>query len=166
MSQKTGRVALRPVTAEDEPSCSRYTRARASRNWRVLPFDEEQRHAFVRSQHEAQRAHYAAHHPEASFQVVLVDGEPAGRLYVSRDSERIHLIDIALLPEFQRRGIGGSLLEELSREADAGGLPISAHVERHNHALRLYQRLGFNVIADREVYLLIERPPPSEDRAA
>lgn len=153
-----GRVSLRPVTNQDEPFLLAVYASTREQELALLPFDEEARDAFVRSQHEAQRAHYAAHHPNARFQLVLVNGEPAGRLYVDRAAEGIHLIDIALLPEFQGQGLGGSLLAELASEADATGLPITAHVERHNRALGLYRSLGFNVIADREVYLLIERP--------
>ncbi|RYZ82691.1 MAG: GNAT family N-acetyltransferase, partial [Proteobacteria bacterium] len=36
--------------------------------------------------------------------------------------------------------------------------PLSIHVERLNPALRLYQRLGFQMIEDKGVYLLREWP--------
>lgn len=43
----------------------------------------------------------------------------------------------------------------LALRVTAGKLP-RIHVERFNPALRLYQRLGFNQIADRGVYLFME----------
>jgi ribosomal protein S18 acetylase RimI-like enzyme len=91
--------------------------------------------------------------------VVLVDGEPAGRLYVRRGDREIRIVDIALLPERRGNGIGTSLLRDLLAEADATGKSVTIHVERFNPALRLYERLGFAVAEDKGVYLFLERLP-------
>ncbi len=37
--------------------------------------------------------------------------------------------------------------------------PVTVHVERDNPALRWYLRLGFALIEDQGVYLLLRRPP-------
>jgi ribosomal protein S18 acetylase RimI-like enzyme len=92
----------------------------------------------------------------AAFDVILVDGQPAGRLYVSREDDEIRIVDIALLPEYCNRGIGTTLLKGLQSEAAAAGKPLRIHVERFNPALRLYERLGFRQIDDRGVYLFME----------
>src|SRR3954451_10362612 len=97
--------------------------------------------------------------PDASFDVVLVEDEPVGRLYVDRREDEIRIVDIALLPEYRNRGIGSGLLGDLIAEADRVQKPLTIHVERFNRALRFYQRLGFHEIADRGVYLLLERRP-------
>jgi ribosomal protein S18 acetylase RimI-like enzyme len=94
--------------------------------------------------------------------VILVGGQPAGRLYVARWPAEIRIVDIALLPEFRGAGVGSRLLAELLAEADQAGKPVSIHVEKLNPALRLYQRLGFARAADREVYWLMERAPRAE----
>lgn len=39
------------------------------------------------------------------------------------------------------------------------GKPLSIHVERFNRALGLYQRLGFRVEEDKDVYLLLVAQP-------
>ena len=49
---------------------------------------------------DAQHAYYQEHYAGAAFDVILVDGQPAGRLYVARESDEIRIIDIALLPEY------------------------------------------------------------------
>ncbi len=161
MTAVTGRVSRRPVTAEDVPFLLRLYASTRRSELELMPLSEQQKLEFLRFQYDAQSAHHRTAYPDGSFQVVSVGDGLAGRLYVDRTDERIHLIDISLLPEFRGQGIGSSLLEELAREADAAGVPITAHVERHNRALGLYERLGFNAIADREVYLPIERPPSS-----
>jgi ribosomal protein S18 acetylase RimI-like enzyme len=124
-----------------------------------VPWDEPQKEAFLRSQFDAQDAWYRQHYAAASFEVILVEGEPAGRLYVHRGKSEIRIVDIALLPEHRGNGIGTSLLRDLLAEADAAGKRVTIHVERFNPALRLYERLGFSIAEDKGVYLFLERPP-------
>jgi ribosomal protein S18 acetylase RimI-like enzyme len=127
----------------------------------VVPWDEEQKAAFLRVQFDAQDAWWHENYAQASFGVVVVDGESAGRLYVHRGRTEIRIVDIALLPEHRGGGVGTRLLENLLAEADEGGKSVTIHVERMNPALRLYERLGFSVAEDKGVYLFLERPPAS-----
>jgi ribosomal protein S18 acetylase RimI-like enzyme len=91
-----------------------------------------------------------------SADVVVVDGEPAGRLLVDRWDREIRIVDISLLPAFRGRGIGSALLQELMAEAAESERSLSIHVERNNPALRLYERLGFEPAGDEGVYLRME----------
>jgi ribosomal protein S18 acetylase RimI-like enzyme len=124
----------------------------------VVPWDEAQKDAFLRMQFDAQDAWWHENYAEASFDVILVEGEPAGRLYVHRGASEIRIVDIALMPEHRGNGVGTRLLEELLAEGDAGAKSVTIHVERMNPALRLYERLGFAVAEDKGVYLFLERP--------
>jgi GNAT superfamily N-acetyltransferase len=125
----------------------------------VVPWDDAQKDSFLRMQFEAQDRWYREQMPGASFDVVLVEGEPAGRLYVDRRDDEIRIVDIALLPEHRGHGVGTSLLGELLSEADAAGKRVTIHVERLNPAMQLYERLGFSVAEDKGVYLFLERRP-------
>jgi ribosomal protein S18 acetylase RimI-like enzyme len=124
-----------------------------------VPWDDAQKDAFLRMQFVAQDRWYREQYRQATFEVVLVGGELAGRLYVDRGEDEIRIVDIALLPERRGRGIGGALLRDLLAEADAGGKSVTIHVERVNPALRLYERLGFALAEDKGVYLFLERRP-------
>jgi ribosomal protein S18 acetylase RimI-like enzyme len=124
-----------------------------------VPWSPAEKEAFLRMQFHAQSTWYREQYEGATFDVIVVDGEPAGRLYVRRGAEEIRIIDIALLPEHRGNGVGTSLLRDLLAEADASGKSTTIHVEKHNPALRLYERLGFAVAGDRGVYLFLERPP-------
>jgi ribosomal protein S18 acetylase RimI-like enzyme len=72
---------------------------------------------------------------------------------VHRGDTEIRIVDIALLPEHRGKGIGTRLL----RDVIAQGKRVTIHVERMNPALRLYERLGFEVAEDKGVYLFLER---------
>ena len=124
-----------------------------------MPWDDAQKDAFLRQQFDAQDTWWRENYAEASFDVILVEGEPAGRLYVHRGRSEIRIVDIALLPEHRGNGVGTRLLEDLLAEGDASDKSVTIHVERMNPALRLYERLGFSVAEDKGVYLFLERPP-------
>ena len=120
-------------------------------------WSESQKETFLRQQFEAQSRYYREHYSEASFDVILSDGYPIGRLYLARWPEEIRIVDIALLPEYRGTGIGTKLLEDLISESEESAKPLSIHVERFNPAMRLYERLGFRNAADKGVYFLMER---------
>ncbi|HLA63681.1 MAG TPA: GNAT family N-acetyltransferase, partial [Rhodothermales bacterium] len=99
---------------------------------------------------------------DAAFDLVLRDGKPIGRLYVERGGAEIHVIELSLLPEARGAGLGTQLLTALLEEGAASGRTVAIHVEKFNPALRLYQRLGFEVADDRGVYWYMERRPVAE----
>jgi ribosomal protein S18 acetylase RimI-like enzyme len=156
-------IALRPIRPEDQPFLlAVYASTREPELATVVDWDAAQKAAFVRMQFDAQHAYYREHYEGAAFDVILVGGHPAGRLYLHRRDDEIRIMDIALLPGFCNRGIGTTLLRGLQSEAAAAGKPLRIHVERFNPALRLYERLGFRQIDDRGVYLFMEwRQEPS-----
>jgi len=121
----------------------------------------EQIASFLKMQFHAQHTYYQQHFAGSEFHIVELDGERVGRIYIFFGNTCAVLIDIALLPEFQKRGIGTGLLEELLRRADERDLPIELSVEPYNPALQLYQRFGFEVINQTGVYLRMRREAPN-----
>jgi ribosomal protein S18 acetylase RimI-like enzyme len=126
-----------------------------------IPWPDGARTAFVEQQFAAQDQHYRANYPGATLDVIEVDGQPAGRLYVHRGPSDIRIMDIALAPAFRGRGVGTGLLRTLMDEADASARKLSIHVEMNNPARSLYDRLGFLPAGEHGVYVLMERPPAS-----
>jgi ribosomal protein S18 acetylase RimI-like enzyme len=149
-------VTLRPETADDLPLLRALYASTRAEEMAAVPWDAAQKDAFLCMQLELQTQHYHRAYPDGSFQIVLVEGRPAGRLYVHRGETEIHIIDVSLLPEYRRRGIGTALLRELLDEAAASGRRVSLYVDRHNAASSLYERLGFRPVADDGVYLRLE----------
>ena len=149
-------ITLRPADADDSRFLLRVYASTREEELRLVDWSDDQKAAFLQMQFEAQDAYYRAQYHPATFDVVDVDGEPAGRLYVARWEEEIRIIDVALLPEHRGRGIGTSLIRALLGEAAAAGKRLSIHVEKDNPARRLYERLGFAEVGDRGLYVLME----------
>ncbi len=152
-------ISLRPETEADTAFLlAVYTGTRleelAATGWSGTQRDE-----FCRMQFEAQDSHYRTHYPSAERSIVLLDGAPAGRLYVDRWAREIRIMDIALLPDLRGRGAGTRLLSDLKDEARYAGKILSIHVERCNPALSLYARLGFRLAEDKGIYLLLHWDP-------
>jgi ribosomal protein S18 acetylase RimI-like enzyme len=150
-------ITLRPETEEDIPFLQAVYASTRAEELALVDWPAEQKAAFALSQFTYQRKHYREHYFDASFELILRDGVPAGRLYVHRGPGTIHIVDISLLPEFRGNGIGKDLLEALQSEARAKNLRLSIYVEKFNRALALYQRLGFQVVGEQgPVYLYME----------
>jgi ribosomal protein S18 acetylase RimI-like enzyme len=159
-SQRSATASLRPIVpADTEFLRALYATTRAD-ELALVGWDDVQKSAFVRQQFDAQDRYYRQQFPDASFRVVLVDGQPAGRLYVADDADQILVIDVALMPRYRGSGIGSALLAEVLRGADDERKPVTLHVERNNRALAWYERLGFTVVEDHGVYLFLRREPP------
>lgn len=152
-------IALRPIRPDDHPFLLAVYSSTREAELAGVPWSAEQKASFLRMQFEAQHQYYQEHYGTASFDVILVDGEAAGRLYVARWPRDIRIVDIALLPAFRRRGIGAELIGGLQQEAAASGRTLSIHVERLNPALSLYERLGFRIAEDKGVYYFMEWRP-------
>ena len=152
-----GELTLRLVTNEDEPFLVDLYASTREAELSQAEWADGQREIFVRWQFDMQRREYDARFPNARYQLVLVDGEPAGRIWVGEDEEQIRLLDIALLPQFQKRGAGTVLLQELMKEA-TGKDKFLRHMVfvLNNDAHRFYERLGFVIIEDLGAYKHME----------
>ena len=147
---KGGKLDLRPVTKEDEPFLVALYGSTREAELSQVEWQEGQRDVFVRWQFE-----------------MLIDGEPAGRFWVGEDDEEIRLLDIALLPQFQKRGVGTILLRELMKEADGAGKRLRHMVfVLNDNAHRFYERLGFVVIEDVGAYKHMEYRNQGQDAGA
>jgi ribosomal protein S18 acetylase RimI-like enzyme len=158
---------LRPATSDDAEFLFQVYASTRAEELAVVPWTAEQKEGFLRMQFAAQDAHYRTHYVDASFDVIRVGADLAGRLYVYRTPREIRVMDIALLPAFRGQGIGERVLRDLFAEADREERRMSIHVEHMNPARRLYERVGFHVVDDGEenpVYLLMERPPATTAR--
>lgn len=153
------RTTLRPITPEDRDLLVRIYASTRSEEMAVVPWSDQEKDDFLRFQFDAQHKYYMEHFPRAAFDLILLDGDPIGRLYIDRRDDEIRLIDIALLPEHRGGGHGGAIMNNILAEGGQAGLLVRIHVEHNNPAMRLYRRLGFEKIEEQGVYHLMEWAP-------
>jgi ribosomal protein S18 acetylase RimI-like enzyme len=142
-----GVVTLKPATPEDYDELVRiYASTRADELAQVTWWDDAQKLAFCRQQYDAQKSEYDERLPGSQYDLILLDGRAAGRFWLSRDGEEMRLLDLALLPWAQGRGVGTALVRSVIDEGRAAGRRIRHTVFVLNEgARRLYERLGFVV---------------------
>lgn len=153
-------IVLRPMTTADLGFLSALYASTRTEELAHLPWSEAEKASFLEMQFQAQHAHYQKHYPDALWLIVESDGEPAGRLYIEEWPSEQRIIDIAMLPRFRGRGLGGALLRDIMDDAGSRNKAVGIHVEKANPAMRLYHRLGFETLEDKGVYDLLRWSQP------
>ncbi len=146
-------VARRSQTPEDDAFLAELYTATHADELAVTGWDAATVAAFCAQQRAARERWYAAAFPGACAQVLVADGEPLGRLLTHRQAGITYVVDIAVAPSRQGRGIGTAVLHAVLDEA---GGPVRLTVRRDNPARRLYERLGFVAVADDGLDLVLE----------
>lgn len=92
----------------------------------------------------------------ATFEIVLCDGAACGYVCIEDRDSDIHVREFVLMPEYQKRGVGSSLLREVMERARARQVPVRPGTPHANRALGLYRKLGFSEIGRTETHTLLE----------
>jgi ribosomal protein S18 acetylase RimI-like enzyme len=157
-------ISLRSVLSDDEEFLFSVYASTRIEEMDLVDWIPAQKEVFLRRQFLAQDRYYREVYPTAEYQVILQEGQRAGRLYIHRRSDEIRVIDIALLPEYRGCGIGSALMTQILEGATRNQLPVTIHVERFNPALHLYERLGFRLAEDKGVYYFMKWLPASLEK--
>lgn len=156
-------ITLRPITSEDTDFLYQVYASTRADELAIVDWSQEQKDAFLQMQFDAQHRYYQEYYANASFDVILRDSQPIGRLYLDRREDEVRIVDIAILPEHRNAGVGTALLRDIMSEAASMDKVVTIHVEKFNPALRLYRRLGFRQKGDSGVYFLLEWSPASHN---
>lgn len=149
-------IAYRPARADEVDFLGSVYASTRTEELAPTGWPDDMKQTFLRQQHEAQHAHYANVYPDAERLIIERSGERIGRLYLQEWDTNLRIVDISLLPEGRRQGIGEAILRDIGADAAERGKKVSVHVEKFNPARRLYERLGFVVAEDKGVYDLME----------
>jgi GNAT superfamily N-acetyltransferase len=143
------KVTLRPATPEDQPFLLELYASTRIEELAGLGWDDNQKQVFIKMQFLARERTY----PQVDNRIVLLNGDPVGRLLVERTETEILLRDIALLTVYRNAGVGSRLIRDLMKEAATTGKPLRLHVLASSPAVRLYERLGFCRTGADDAYL-------------
>ena len=152
-------LSLRPETDGDLPFLMQVFASTRAEELALVPWTEDEKRAFLVHQFSAQRKHYRAYFPDAAYDVLERDGTPIGRLYVDERQTRVHILDIALMPDRRGGGVGTAIIGAIQDYARTRGKGADIFVERINPAKSLYDRMGFKVVREEEIYLEMDWAP-------
>ncbi len=158
-------MSLRPVTVTDEAFLLAVYASTREQELAQVPWQSGQREVFLKWQFEMQRQQYEARFPDAEYRIIQIEEQPAGRIWIGTNETEIRLLDIALLPQFQNRGVGTILLGQLINEARSVKKPLRHMVFMLNsEAHRFYERFGFVMIEDLGAYRHMEWKSEKSDK--
>jgi GNAT superfamily N-acetyltransferase len=143
-------LVFRVARDTDEEFCFRVTRE-AMRSYVEATFGPWQ--------DEAQRRYFEGSFTSIPHKIIVADGADAGLWSVAREPDRLVLKKAYLLPGFQRRGIGSTLLRRLIQDSKAARLPIELRYLKVNPVASLYERLGFRLFKEESPYVYVRRSP-------
>lgn len=150
-------LAVRPALPQDEIFLYDLYSAVRGPEFALAPVTPAQREHLIRMQFRAQMSAYTYTYPNSCYHVVLLDSKPVGRLWVAPQLDELHLVDIAVHPSVQRKGIGTVLIRRLQEEAARARLPIRCCVFRFNPgSLAFHQRLGFTIVREDQMHYYME----------
>lgn len=152
-------IQLRPVSEKDSAFIEMVYRSTREEELALTNWAEQQKQAFIIMQSMAQLAEYKKSYPGAVYKVIVYKKQDVGRLITWETNNTIRIVDISLLPAVRGKGIGSFIVNELITKAAALQKNISLHVLPNNPALKLYQRLGFEVISKTASHLYMETKP-------
>lgn len=140
-------LAVRPALPQDEIFLYEIYSAVRGPEFDLAPIDATQKEHLLRMQFHGQMSAYTQMYPNSCYHIVLLDGKAVGRLWVAQSHDAFELVDIAIHPSIQSKGIGTVLVQRLQQEAVKARLPIRSCVSRFNPgSLRFHQRLGFAIV--------------------
>jgi len=85
-----------------------------------------------------------------SIRILCDDDEDIGMMKLVRYPDVWKLVQIQLLPAHQGRGTGERVLRTVLADAAVMHIPVTLSVLKVNPARRLYERLGFEIVAEKK----------------
>ena len=92
-----------------------------------------------------------------SGDIIVFQGRPIGLMAIEDQGAVLFLELIALLPEYQDKGLGTRLIQQVLAKGDARAVPVQLSVLKVNPARSLYEQLGFRLVGEDEQRWYMER---------
>lgn len=106
---------------------------------------------------DAQKKRFRERFDPSLLQVIRMKGKDVGVLAVEPEAERVVLTNIAIMPDYQRKGIGSRAISRILEDASQMKLPVDLQVLKVNPARALYERLGFRLIEETDTHYVMEQ---------
>jgi len=89
--------------------------------------------------------------------IIVSENEDIGYLEINEEDNIVYIVELEILPEYQGRGIGSSIISDIVEYAGASQKRVRIGCFKINRgAKRVYERLGFKVIEETETHYILE----------
>lgn len=154
-------IQLRHAVSEDEDFLRQLfaaTQPMETASWNISATAREQ---LLQMQYRGRMQTYTAQYPDAEDLIICLNKEGdiekrVGRHLVMRQEDAILGIDLAILPAYQKQGLGRLVLQGVQRQCAKEGMSFRLQVLHTNPARRLYDRLGFKMMSQDLLYAQME----------
>jgi len=93
--------------------------------------------------------------PDSFYYLMEEDGEVAGYYAYMHVLDEVHILNVAVLPVLQGRGLGSRMMEEMLAHLPEGTVAVTLEVRVGNAvARRLYEKYGFKSAGVRPGYYM------------
>lgn len=126
----------------------------------LMPLSANDREFLLQVQFRSMNETYRQSFPGARYEIIELDRWAIGRIVSDVRADCVYFLDFALLPQAQGLGIGTTVLEAALEEPRRLGLPARLRsFPHHKPAQRLYDKLGFRIIAEEPPQIVLEWRP-------
>jgi ribosomal protein S18 acetylase RimI-like enzyme len=157
---ETVNIQLRHAVIEDEDFLLQLYIATQPIETMAWNMSATEREHLLRMQFRGRSQTYSVQYPDAEDLIICLEEEDiskrVGRHLVTRQKDAVLGIDIALLPAYQRQGLGRRVLQEVQRQCAIEALLFRLQVLHSNPAKRLYDRLDFRMVSRDPLYAQME----------
>jgi len=106
---------------------------------------------------EWQKQYFTEHFNPYDLQIITYLDQDIGAISVMDSEKELVISIIEILPEFQNKGMGGSLLKKVIKRAISEKKQLSLQVLKVNtKAISLYEKLGFLIEDQNETHYFME----------
>lgn len=106
---------------------------------------------------EYQRKDFEMYYNPVNNKIITCNNSDIGILETSEDNDEIHIIEIAILPEYQGNSIGTNVLKQIIDNSKATDKRVKIGCFKINReAKKLYIKLGFKQIEETLTHYILE----------
>lgn len=153
-------ISLCPVEAKDNEFLLRIFKESRPDLDCINGISENQKAGIILQQFKLEQQQLKKMYINAEFNIVKLDEEPIGRLYIHHGQASERIVQIGLLEEYRSLGIGGKLMKSVIENTIKERKILCLQVAWFNQmAMVFYERLGFRITENKGVFYEMQYEP-------